>query len=699
LSVEPPFDPRVRAWFEARYGRPTDVQRRAWPVIAAGAHALVTAPTGSGKTLAAFLWALDRLLTGAWERGNVRVLYVSPLKALGNDVRKNLLEPLEGLSAAFGGSPGIGVQVRTGDTPAAERRAMLRRPPEILVTTPESLNLLLASRGGRSILGGVRTAILDEIHAVAGNKRGVHLMTAVERLVALSGEVQRVALSATVRPLELVAAFVGGVGRDVRVVQSAAEKRIELAVRSVPRAEAGPPWPALAAELRQVLAANRSTLFFVNNRALAEKLARLLNEGADPPLAYAHHGSLSREVRSVVETRLKEGSLRGLVATSSLELGIDIGSLDEVVLVQAPRSVHSGVQRVGRAGHAVGATSRGRLYPTHGRDFLEAAVLGPLVEAREVEAVRPVHAPLDVLAQALLAMAGVEELDLDAAYALLRRTFAYRDLSRGAFDRVVGMLRGRYEDVRIRELRPRLLVDPGTGRARAADGVLPLVWRSGGVIPDRGYFALRVAGSGARLGELDEEFVWERRVGDTFALGAQSWRIERITRSDVEVVPGGRAAMAPFWRADAWSREFETCERIGRFLEEADAALEDPAFRERLLRDHRMDEGAADALLGFLRRQREATGAPLPHRRHLLVEHVAEDAARQVVFHACWGGRVLRPLAMAVAAAWEERHGGAPEVFTDDDCLLVHLQHEVRGPRLRDLVRGGGAGRLVGWHV
>ncbi|HLE83099.1 MAG TPA: DEAD/DEAH box helicase, partial [Thermoanaerobaculia bacterium] len=604
------FHPVVQEWFAEEVGTPTDVQRRAWPEIAAGRHVLVTAPTGTGKTLTAFLWALDRFLTGALETGATRVLYVSPLKALNADIRRNLDEPLARLSARFREAglavPGVRALVRSGDTPQGERQKMLRRPPEILITTPESLNILLTSLGGRSLLGGLETVILDEIHAVAGTKRGTHLMTAVERLVPLSGEFQRIALSATVRPLATVAEFVGGLEtlpatgpgarageawsyrkRPVTVVRSEAEKVYDLRVRfpgsgdpSAPREEdpEASVWDRIVPELEKTIRRNRSTLVFANSRRTTEKLTRMVNAGQSEDLAYSHHGSLSREVRQVVEERLKRGELPAIVATSSLELGIDVGALDEVVLVQTPPTVASAIQRIGRAGHRVGAVSRGTLFPTHGRDFLSAAVVARAVLDREIEAVRPPEAPLDVLAQVILSMTATEAWDLEELFGTLRGMWPYRNLPRRHFDLVLEMLAGRYADSRIRELAPRVTVDRVEGTVRARPGVERLVYLSGGTIPDRGYYSLRVdtggAGEGPKIGELDEEFVWERLVGDTFTLGTQIWRVRRITHNDVFVEPGrGSAAMAPFWRADLRDREYFLAERIGRFLEAVEERL------------------------------------------------------------------------------------------------------------------------------
>jgi ATP-dependent helicase Lhr and Lhr-like helicase len=719
------FHPLIRRWFIDTFGRPTDVQAAAWPRIAAGEHVLVSAPTGTGKTLTAFLWALHRLLTGEWPGGRVRVLYVSPLKALNNDIQCNLVAPLAALERAFDGAGAahepVRVMTRSGDTPSAERQRMLRRPPEILITTPESLNILLTSQGGRSMLHGVRSVVFDEIHAAIASKRGTHWITAVDRLVPLAGEFQRIALSATARPLDTVARFVGGYTirpldergaeveyrpRPVAIVTSARAKEYDLRVEvagdeladaTVPSPTQSPidAWQSLAGELASRIAGNRSTLIFANSRRTTERLTRLLNEGAEQPTIYSHHGSLSRELRSVVERRLKDGELRGLVATNSLELGIDIGTLDEVDLVQTPPTVAAAVQRLGRAGHGVGEVSRGRLYPLFERDLLSAAVVCRAVLDDDIEAVVPIAGALDVLAQVVLSMTATEAWDLDVLYAQVRASQPYHRLSRRQFDLVLEMLAGRYADTRIRELAPRLTIDRVANTAQGRRGAALAVFMAGGTIPDRGYYNLRLADSMARIGELDEEFVWERRVGDTFSLGAQNWRVRSITHSDVLVTPAQRSsAMAPFWRADSRSRSYFLSTRIGDFLAAAEADLAAACrdrLAERLRRDHRMSEAAAEQLVDLLERQREATGVALPHRRHLVVEHThdAADAARgrQAILHTGWGGRVNRPLAIAIAAAWGERSDLRLEIEAEDDCILLGLPPGAEPREMLDWVR------------
>ena len=696
MSALERFHPEIRRWFADAFGAPTDVQERSWPGIAAGAHLLVTAPTGSGKTLTAFLWAINAFATGTSTPGATRVLYVSPLKALGNDIRANLLGPIAAIRARFaaGGHefPNIRVGVRTGDTEAGERRRMLRRPPELLITTPESLDLLLSTVSGRQALATVETAVVDEIHALVENRRGVQLTTGLERLVEVAGEFQRLALSATVRPLAEVAAWIGGKGLDGRprrvdIVRSDAAKRIDLSVRFPPAARAAaengePIWAALAGSFRAAIDANRSTLFFTNSRRLAEKIALEVNAQSAAPIAYAHHGSLSREVREDVESRLKEGALQAIVATSSLEMGIDIGALDEVVLVQSPPSIAAALQRVGRAGHRVGEVSRGSLFPTFAQDFLDAAVIAKAVRERDIEPLAPLANPLDVLAQTLVSCAGTQEWETDALYALITRAGPYATLPREHFDLVVEMLAGRYAGTRIRDLRPRLAFDRERQTVQARQGALLALYASGGTIPDRGCFTLRHADSGAAIGELDEEFVWEATIGQTFSLGSQTWRIRRITPSEVLVGNArAKATAPPFWRTENTARSYHFARRVGKFLQVANGMLahcDEGALRSEL---HTLgfESSAADELVDFLTRQRRATQCDLPHADHLLVErtrsgpggHIDPNRQRQVVLHTFWGGRVNQPLALALRTAWRERFNADTDVHADNNAIVV----------------------------
>ncbi len=711
------FHPLLGEWFYQRYPAPTDVQLQAWERISGGEHVLVSAPTGTGKTLAAFLWYLNQLITARLSGARTSVLYVSPLKALNNDIRQNLLQPLSELRSLFSSAgipfPQIEVLTRSGDSTAAERRRIARHPPAILITTPESLNLMLTARSGRAVLGSVRGMVLDEIHSVVGNRRGVHLITAVERLVRLAGEFQRVALSATIRPLEVVAEFVGGYGlshegdnavyrnRPVAVVQSSVRKKYEISVDSSSMKEADPadPWATLVDELRHILATHRSTLVFVNGRRLCESLTTRINGEGNPPLAYAHHGSLSRDTRLEVEQKLKRGELRAIVATSSLELGIDVGAVDHVVLVQAPPTVAAAVQRLGRAGHQVGVASGGTLIPTHERDLLDLAVLGRAVLRHEIEATRNIAAPLDVLAQVIVSMACAETWDLDELFAQVRCSYPYRNLGRRQFDAVVQMLAGRYVQTRIRELKPRIWVDGLEGTAAASRGAEQAIYAAGGTIPDRGYFQMRHARSNARLGELDEEFVWENREGSRFSLGAQSWRVERITPSDVLVSPSAHGGAAPFWKGEALDRGFHFAQAIGRFLEMAGPRLEDDAFERQLLTEYALTPAAAAQLLQYLRSQVKISAAELPHRHHLLMEHIESGPqgvpGNQLVLHTLWGGRVNRPFSMALEAAWEESFGVALESYPTNDGVYLVLPERVEGRQVMNLVHRGNVDRLI----
>jgi ATP-dependent Lhr-like helicase len=703
------FHPLIRHWFQNRIGLPTDVQQRAWPKIADRKHLLITAPTGSGKTLTAFLWALNQLITQQWPTGQASVLYVSPLRALNYDIQRNLFGPLEELRALSlregENFPDIRVLTRSGDTPQSDRRQMVRYPPEILITTPESLNLLLSSKGGRSILTKLSTVILDEIHSLFGTKRGVYLMAAVDRLVRLSGEFQRIALSATVQPLDVVAEFVGGLKmsdefegarytpRPVAIVSSNVKKNYHLHV-SYPQGvigeeREGSVWAPLVKNLKRIIGENRSTLIFVNSRRLCEMLTLRINQDEEEPIAYAHHGSLSLEIRTEVERRLKAGLLRAIVATNSLELGIDIGVLDEVVLVQSPFSISSAIQRVGRSGHQVNQVSRGSLFPTHPKDLLEAAVLAPAILSHDIESFRMVQSPLDVLAQVIVSMVGVEVWDIDRLYRDLKASYPYRNLGREEFDLVLNMLAGRYANSRIRELKALISVDRTDNTVSARRGALQTLYLSGGVIPDRGYFHLRHLQTNARIGELDEEFVWEAAVGDTFSLGSQNWRIERITHNEVFVLSGSpKAEAAPFWKGEENGRDFHFSNRIGQFLEEAEGRLDDPDFADSLERKNCMDGEAISELLKFLKEQKEMTGSSLPHRHHVVVEFASAGpgGTPQGVIHTLWGGRVNRPLAMALDAAWEDRFDVRPEIYVSNDSIVLQLPHAISAKELLSLV-------------
>jgi ATP-dependent Lhr-like helicase len=716
------FHPLVRRWFEERFGAPTDAQAKAWPIIAAGEHVLVSAPTGSGKTLTAFLSTLDNLVTGRWSCGAIRALYLSPLKALNSDVRLNLIAPLNELRALFEREkcpfPSIRVMTRSGDTPDDERRAMLRHPPEILITTPESLNLMLTGKQSRQLFGGLATVILDEIHALAGSKRGTYMMSAVERLALAGATFQRIALSATVRPAETIAAWMAGFEvknpgpdasyqpRPVKVVHAADHRAIALTVRTPDVEPAKGPdavdiwWDALASDLKEIIAKNRSTLVFANSRRTVEKIARLLNAGESEPIAYSHHGSLSREIRLDVEERMKQGRLRAVVATGSLELGIDIGSVDEVILVGTPPSVAQSVQRIGRADHRVGGTSKASLFFLHGLDGAQAASMEGMVRAGNVEEIQPIRNALDVLAQVLLSMGCNTVWNLDQLFAFVRTMAAYHTLPRRHFDLVIAMLAGRYADAPIRELKPRALVDRVKNTFTTRAGTEFILYQSGGTIPDRGYYHLRLADSKAVIGELDEEFVWERRLGDQFSLGTQAWRILNVTQSDVEVGPADpHGPMIPFWKAEEQNRSTQASFALLDFFDVCEKGIDQDDFAERCLHKHGMDPASALSLVRFLLRQREMSGAPLPGRQRVLVECTKDltepTQTQQVVLHTFWGGKVNRPLALALAEAWERVHGGPLDTFATNDHILITLPDAFDPAALLDLVHASALDELL----
>ncbi len=666
LSV---FRPETRAWFERNFAAPTPAQTLGWPAIAGGGHVLIQAPTGSGKTLAAFLSAIDRLTAARGE--GLRVLYVSPLKALNYDVERNLRGPLAGLRSE------LRVAVRTGDTPQKERAAMLRRPPDILITTPESLFLLLTSRA-RELLRSVDTLILDEVHAVAGSKRGAHLALSVERLEELVAQpFQRIGLSATQRPLEEIGKFVSG-GRPIELVDAGVAKELDLEV-VVPVEDMREPggtreegwevrsiWPSIYPALLELVRAHRSTIVFVNNRRLAERLALRLNELAEEEVARAHHGSLAREQRTQIEEDLKAGRIPCLVATSSLELGIDMGAVDLVVQVESPKSVARGLQRIGRSGHSLGEVSRGRIFPKFRADLLESAVVAQRMREGLIEETQIPRNPLDVLAQHVVAICADEEVEVAALHGLVRRAHPFADLSRAQLDNVLDMLAGRYPSDEFAELRPRIVWDRTAGVIRGRPGARRLAVTNAGTIPDRGLFGVFVAGDGSRVGELDEEMVYEARAGQVIVLGASSWRIEEITRDRVLVSPApGVPGAIPFWKGEGVGRPYELGEAIGRFAREL-LAEKDPHVPD-------LDAYAEANLLAFLREQQRHTGA-VPSDRTVVVERFRDEIGDwRVCILTPFGARVHAPWALAVGARLRESLGLEAQSIWSDDGIAFHL--------------------------
>ena len=715
------FSPAVRDWFATSFDAPTRAQREGWKAIADGDHSLILAPTGSGKTLAAFLWAIDRLSAEpppADPKERTRVLYVSPLRALAVDIEKNLRAPLAGIQHAadrlatpLAHAPVVAI--RTGDTPSRDRQRMIRRPPDILITTPESLYLMLTS-SARETLRSVRTVIVDEIHAMAGSKRGAHLSLSLERLEELCDDPpQRIGLSATQRPLEEIARFLGGsvegTPRPVTIVDAGHRKPMELQVvvpveemgggialdaRSPRRDDDDSPggrapahsiWPSIHPRLLELIREHRTTIVFTNARRLAERLAASLNELAEEDLVRAHHGSLAREQRLEVEDALKEGRLKAIVATSSLELGIDMGAVDLVIQVESPGSVASGLQRIGRAGHKVGEPSKGRIFPKYRGDLLEAAVVAERMLAGEIEHTRFPRNPLDVLAQQLVAMCAVEERGVDELFDTVRRAAGFAELSRDVFVAVLDMLAGRYPSDGFAELRPRLVWDRKAGTVRARDGAGRIAITSGGTIPDRGLYAVFLA-DGVRVGELDEEMVYESRRGDVIVLGASSWRIEDITRDRVIVTPApGEQGRMPFWHGDKPGRPIELGRAVGAFTRTLRGARRDAAL-ERLRRDVGLDDLASRNLVSYLEEQMEATGA-VPDDRTVVVERFRDEIGdwRMCVLSP-FGSRVHAPWAMAIEGRMLERFGPGAQVLWSDDGIVVRLPESVDRIPAEDLL-------------
>ena len=741
------FSPATREWFTGAFPAPTAAQVGAWGAISSGSHALVVAPTGSGKTLAAFLWSIDRLISVPREpttsgAPSTRVLYISPLKALAVDVERNLRAPLVGVTQTAKRlemtPPDITVGVRSGDTTSSDRRMLQRTPPDILITTPESLYLMLTS-AARESLRGVETVIIDEIHAVASTKRGAHLAISMERLDALLEKpAQRIGLSATVRPREEVARFLAG-GQHVEIVAPESNKKFDLQVvvpvedmtelgtapvREGSAAASSEPaqasiWPHVEESIVDRILEHRSTIVFANSRRLAERLTARLNEiyvdrmaadaeelvlagagldtrassspatapelverrpamATDPLLARAHHGSVSKDQRALIEDDLKSGRLRCVVATSSLELGIDMGAVDLVIQVEAPPSVSSGLQRVGRAGHQVGEVSRGIIFPKHRADLIHSAVASERMSSGQIERMVIPQNPLDVLAQQTVAAVALDTLDVEEWFETVRRAAPFAGLPRGAYDATLDLLSGLYPSDEFAELRPRIIWDRVKGTIAGRPGAQRLAVTSGGTIPDRGLFAVFMVGSdpskgtGGRVGELDEEMVYESRVGDVFALGATSWRIEDITHDRVLVTPAfGQPGKVPFWRGDGIGRPAELGAAIGAFTRELGSlSMTDAQARAA---SAGLERRAANNLISFIADQKAATGH-VPSDRTLVVERFRDELGDwRVILHSPYGMKVHAPWALALGARIRDRYGIEGGAMASDDGVIARI--------------------------
>ena len=677
------FSEPVRQWFAEQMGQPTRTQALGWPVLHRGGNALVVAPTGTGKTLCAFLNAIDRLIylskRGELDEG-VRVLYISPLKALGNDIERNLDHPLEGIGRIEPDALAIRKMVRTGDTPNKDRRSMALHPPHILITTPESLYLMLTSQACETMFSKLETVIVDEVHALLDSKRGTHLTISLERLARIA-RFQRIGLSATVEPMREAARFLGGNGREVEIVDAREQKKTEVLIecpardyRSLPQ---GTIWPEIANSVYNYASAQRQTLVFCNNRMSAENVAAAVNRLAgEEGFARTHHGSVDKERRLEVERSFKSGELRCLCATSSLELGIDIGSVDLVIQVASPRSAARGLQRLGRAGHRPGDVSRMRMLPRTPGDALECALVGRSMLQGNVERMLAPRLCLDVLAQHIVSMACRETWNVEELYALVRGAYPYADLSREDLTRVLKMLRGDYEHLAGRDARPRIHWDEKEGTV-ASDQYGRLLAMRASTIPDRGQYPV-VTPEGKRVGELDEEFVYESRIGDRFMLGAFTWAVARLQHDRVVVVPSGGHARAPFWRGDGLGRPSETGEEYGREM----ALIErQERFAPYIAERFPVDGVNAHAIARLLEQKIEATGY-LPTDKRVLAEHYRDEAGACFVgFHCLLGGRVNQVLAVALRDAAKRITGRDAQAYHNDDGVLLHLVGPEEAPR------------------
>ena len=740
------FHATLRSWFEQSFDAPTHAQTKAWPAIAAGQNTLLLAPTGSGKTLAAFLVAINRIMFGprpqppaepAKRKGKkpsardipqpatgVRVLYISPLKALGVDVERNLRAPIAGVRA-FAEREGVEhhvptVGVRSGDTPMVDRAQLNRQPPDILITTPESLYLILTSRS-RGMLANVETVIIDEIHSLVGNKRGAHLFLSLERLEHLrkranpeAAPLQRIGLSATQRPLDEIARLLGGADatahpdepprpRPVTLVEAGRSKQLDLRIevpvedmtrlgeqQSISGPAAGGPstasiWPSIHPRLVELIRSHRSTMIFVNSRRLAERLAAAINELAEEEIALAHHGSIAKDTRLAIEDRLKSGQLPAIVATSSLELGIDMGAVDLVIQIEAPPSIAAGIQRIGRAGHQVGAPSAGVIFPKYRGDLLASSAAAERMVRGEVEETYYPRNPLDVLAQQIVAMVALEPMPVDELYRIARQAAPFAQLPRASFEGVLDLLAGRYPSHEFSELRPRLNWDRIAGEVAPRKGTQRLAILNAGTIPDRGTYGVFLAGDegrNSRVGELDEEMVFETRPGDVFLLGASSWRVLDITSDQVIVAPApGEAGKMPFWRGEGPGRPMEFGRAIGALARRL-IKLDREEAQQQLVEDHALDPRAASNLLNYLHDQAEAT-EEVPSDKTIVVECFIDEVGDwRICVLSPFGARVHAPWATAVAGKLRSETTGEVDLMWSDDGIVFRLPEADEPPPL-----------------
>jgi ATP-dependent Lhr-like helicase len=686
------FHPIIRDWFKETYDKPTPVQAESWPLIERKEHVLALAPTGSGKTLTAFLSAISRFCCQGQQKyraEELSVLYISPLKALNEDIKRNLLIPLAAIKNRFEKEglvfPSVNVETRSGDTPQSQRRRFFIKPPSILALTPESLAILLLNPKGRQVLSNVKYVIIDEIHALIGNKRGVYLSCQIDRLSFIAGEFQRISLSATVRNPQVTAEFVGGIGRKVKVVSPAAEKKIEFSIEYPELEDDSSRYTPIINYILKRIWEGAALLVFTDSRRRAERLCYFINQesavffarNGNPAghdlrgtAAFPHHGSLSKELRRSVEKGLAEGSIRCVVATASLELGIDIGEIDEVVLAGSAGNVSQALQRIGRSGHSVGQVSKGKLFAFHGSDLLVAAALKNAVDERDIEEIHPMENPQDILAQLILALCSEKDRNINELYEHIRNFYLFRNLNYDSFNRVIHMLAGYNakdaEKTRLRDIKPRIWLDKTEEKVGVLEGTTTLLYTSGGVIANRGHYSLRLA-DGTKIGELDEEFVWERRLGDGFDFGARGWRITNINAESVEVVPlENRANLIPFWKGDTPFRSKNLTERLLTILDEYNKSAD---IKTNLAKETR------NSLIKHLNLQKiSQDGNPLPDKNNISVEIIKGNELNRdfctIVFHSFRGGQINYPLSLALSAEMEEIIKLRVESFPQDDNIL-----------------------------